>query len=60
MSFVGNLPTTENAELRLHAHVVIGKSDGGRAWRTLFSGPRLAHAGDDFDYNLRKIDQKVR
>ena len=44
MSFVGNLATTEDGELRLHAHVVIGKSDGtaqgghffaGHVWPTL-------------------------
>jgi predicted DNA-binding protein with PD1-like motif len=44
MSFVGNLATTEAGELKLHAHVVIGKSDGtahgghffqGHVWPTL-------------------------
>jgi len=44
MSFVGNLATTEKGEVRLHAHVVIGKSDGtahgghffeGHVWPTL-------------------------
>lgn len=44
MSFVGNLATTEDGEIRLHAHVVIGKSDGtahgghffeGHVWPTL-------------------------
>ena len=44
MSFVGNLATTENREPKLHAHIVIGKSDGtahgghffqGHVWPTL-------------------------
>lgn len=44
MSFVGNLATTEAGEYKLHAHVVIGKSDGtahgghffqGHVWPTL-------------------------
>ena len=44
MSFVGNLATTEAGEPKLHAHVVIGKSDGtahgghffqGHVWPTL-------------------------
>jgi predicted DNA-binding protein with PD1-like motif len=44
MSFVGNLAISEAAEPRLHAHVVVGKSDGtahgghffqGHVWPTL-------------------------
>lgn len=44
MSFVGNLTTTADGEPRLHAHVVIGRSDGtahgghffqGHVWPTL-------------------------
>ena len=44
MSFVGNLSATETGEPKLHAHVVIGKSDGtahgghffqGHVWPTL-------------------------
>jgi len=38
MSFVGNLGTTEDGDIRLHAHVVIGKSDGSAHGGHFFAG----------------------
>ncbi|MEO8434506.1 MAG: PPC domain-containing DNA-binding protein [Pyrinomonadaceae bacterium] len=62
MSFVGNLATTEAGEPKLHAHVVIGKSDGtahgghffeGHVWPTLEMV--LVTASESI---VRKIDEE--
>ena len=45
MSLFGNIARDESGEHKLHAHVVVGKSDGSGTRRTLTEGACVAHPG---------------